>query len=53
MEINSFPVRLDLNDTNIMRASKCDLKFAIDTDAHRTANFGFLRYGVEQQDAAG
>jgi len=46
LEINSFPVRLDLSDTNIMRASKYRIKFVIDTDAHRTSHFGFLRYGI-------
>lgn len=46
LEINSFPVRLDLNDTNIMKASKYKVGFSIDTDAHRTSNFGFIRYGV-------
>jgi len=46
MEINSIPNRLDLNDTNIIRASKYKLMFAIDTDAHRTSHFGFVRYGV-------
>ncbi len=46
LEINSFPVRLDLSDTNIMKASKYKIKFAIDTDAHRTSHFGFLRYGI-------
>ena len=46
LEINAFPVRLDLSDTNIMRASKYRVKFAIDTDAHRTSHFGFLRYGI-------
>lgn len=46
LEINSFPVRLDLNDTNIMKASSYKVKFSIDTDAHRTAHFGFIKYGV-------
>jgi DNA polymerase (family X) len=46
LEINSFPERLDLSDTNIMRASKYKVDFSIDTDAHRTSNFGFLKYGV-------
>ena len=46
LEINAFPVRLDLSDTNIMSASKYKVKFAIDTDAHRTSHFGFLRYGI-------
>ncbi len=46
LEINSFPSRLDLNDTNIMLASKYKVNFAIDTDSHRTSHFQFLRYGV-------
>lgn len=46
LEINSFPNRLDLSDTNIMKASKYKIDFTIGTDAHRTSHFGFLRYGV-------
>jgi len=46
MEINSFPNRLDLSDTNIMLASNYKIKFAIDSDAHRTSHFELLRYGV-------
>ncbi|MGI0100393.1 MAG: DNA polymerase/3'-5' exonuclease PolX [Candidatus Micrarchaeaceae archaeon] len=46
MEINSFPNRLDLNDTNIMTASRYGLRFSVGTDAHRTSHFGFIRYGV-------
>lgn len=46
LEINAFPSRLDLNDTNIMRASKSKIMFAIGTDAHRTSHLAFMRYGV-------
>jgi len=46
LEINSFPSRLDLNDTNIMKASHYKVNFSIGTDAHRTSHFGFIRYGV-------
>ncbi|MCL4373817.1 MAG: DNA polymerase/3'-5' exonuclease PolX [Candidatus Marsarchaeota archaeon] len=46
LEINSVPNRLDLSDTNIMLASKYRVMFAIDSDAHRTSHFEFLRYGV-------
>ncbi len=46
LEINSFPNRLDLNDTNIMRVSGYNVLFSIDSDAHRTANLSFLRYGI-------
>ena len=46
LEINAQPKRLDLNDTNIMNASKYKVKFAIDSDAHRTPQFSYMRYGV-------
>ncbi|MGC8537526.1 MAG: DNA polymerase/3'-5' exonuclease PolX [Candidatus Micrarchaeia archaeon] len=46
LEINSFPNRLDLNDTNILRLSGYKVLFSIDTDSHRTSHFKFLRYGV-------
>ncbi len=46
MEIDAYPNRLDLNDENIRRAKSYGLKFVIDTDAHRTSNFDFMRYGI-------
>jgi len=46
MEINAFPNRLDLNDTNIMLASKYKVNFSIGTDSHRTSHLQFMRYGV-------
>ena len=46
LEINSFPDRLDLNDTNIMKASAYKVRFAIDSDSHRVSHFADLRYGV-------
>jgi Histidinol phosphatase and related hydrolases of the PHP family len=46
LEINSYPKRLDLNDTNIMLASKYKVMFAIDTDAHNTDQLSFMRYGL-------
>ena len=46
LEINSYPKRLDLNDTNIMLASKYKVMFAINTDAHNTEQLSFMRYGV-------
>jgi DNA polymerase (family 10) len=46
LEINSFPDRLDLNDTNIMKASSYKVKFTIDSDSHRTTHFADLRYGI-------
>ncbi len=46
LEINSYPSRLDLSDTNIMAASKYKLMFSLGTDAHRTSHMRFMRYGV-------
>ena len=46
LEINSFPERLDLNDTNIMKASHYKVKFSIDTDAHNIAHLNFMKYGI-------
>ncbi len=46
IEINSFPDRLDLCDTNIMYISKYKIRFAIDSDAHSVKHFSNLRYGV-------
>ena len=46
LEINSFPDRLDLNDSNILLASKYKLMFSIDTDAHETEHLKFLKYGI-------
>ncbi len=46
LEINSFPNRLDLNDTNIMAASKHKVMFSIDSDAHNITHYANLRYGV-------
>ncbi|MDE1869009.1 MAG: DNA polymerase/3'-5' exonuclease PolX [Candidatus Micrarchaeota archaeon] len=46
LEINAQPRRLDLNDTNIMNASKYKIKFSLGSDAHRTPQFAYMRYGV-------
>ncbi len=46
LEINANPQRLDLNDTNLMTASKYKVAFALGTDAHRTFHMRFMRYGI-------
>jgi DNA polymerase (family 10) len=46
LEINAFPNRTDLNDTNIMLVSGRKIFFSIDTDAHSTSHLQFMRYGV-------
>ncbi|UCF08202.1 MAG: DNA polymerase/3'-5' exonuclease PolX [Thermoplasmata archaeon] len=46
LEINSFPDRLDLNDTNIKHAKERGARFAISTDTHRKEHLAFLEFGV-------
>ena len=46
LEINSYPNRLDLNDSAIMRLSRYKVLFSIDSDSHSVSHFKFLRYGV-------
>ena len=46
LEIDSYPDRLDLNDTNLLRLSKYRILFSINSDAHRKESFDLLRYGV-------
>ncbi len=48
MELNSHPVRLDLNDANLRLAKEMGLLIAINTDSHRTQELENLRFGVAQ-----
>ncbi len=46
IEINAMPDRLDLKDTHIYRARELGVKLAMGTDAHSTAQLGFMRFGI-------
>jgi DNA polymerase (family 10) len=48
LELNSSPKRLDLNDIYCQIARDLGVLIAINTDAHRTADFDNLRYGIGQ-----
>ncbi|MFW9799258.1 MAG: DNA polymerase/3'-5' exonuclease PolX [Candidatus Thorarchaeota archaeon] len=48
MELNSHPERLDLNVGNLRAAKRMGLKIAINTDAHRTSELAFMKFGVFQ-----
>ena len=48
LEINAFPERLDLADSNIKKAVEAGCKMAIDSDAHSISHLGYLRYGIAQ-----
>ena len=48
LELNANPQRLDLTDTGCQMAKEAGVLVAINTDAHSTAEFGQLRYGIGQ-----
>ena len=48
LEINSQPVRLDLNDKNIKRAKEAGVKMVINTDSHHQSHLRFMDLGVAQ-----
>jgi len=48
LEINAQPVRLDLTDLHCKMAKDMGVKVAISTDAHRTTDLEFMRFGVGQ-----
>lgn len=48
LEINSFPERLDLKDTNIRKAKEMGVKMVINTDSHQTDQMRFIEYGISQ-----
>jgi DNA polymerase (family 10) len=46
VEINSYPLRLDLNDAQSRRAKEKGVKIAISTDSHTTDQLQHMRLGV-------
>ena len=48
LEINAHPERLDLEDRYCRMAKEAGVKLAISTDAHRTVDLTFMRFGVDQ-----
>ena len=48
LEINAYPDRLDLKDEYIRKAIDAGVKMSVDSDAHSTAHFQFLEYGIAQ-----
>jgi DNA polymerase (family 10) len=46
LEINAFPVRLDLNSENVYYARQRGVSFVIDTDSHATVHLGHMPYGI-------
>ncbi|NLG19269.1 MAG: DNA polymerase/3'-5' exonuclease PolX [Fibrobacter sp.] len=48
LELNSYPERLDLNETHCRLAKEMKVKISIDTDSHSTGDLDFMRFGVGQ-----
>jgi len=48
LEINAQPDRLDLNDVYIRMAHEAGALLVISSDAHRTQELKYLRYGIDQ-----
>lgn len=46
LEINAYPERLDLNDTNVRLAVENGVKLSIGTDAHRKDHLRYYELGV-------
>ena len=46
MEINSYPLRLDLSDIYAKKTKEMGVPIVITTDAHVTTQFNFMYYGV-------
>ncbi len=46
LEVNSFPVRLDLNSTNVYFARSMGVKFVINSDSHAREHLEYLKFGV-------
>lgn len=46
LEINSFPDRLDLDDSHVKLAKEHKVKFVLGTDAHSVTNLPFMRFGI-------
>jgi DNA polymerase (family 10) len=46
LEINAYPLRLDMNDTHARRAKEMGIPILINTDTHVINQFDFMMYGV-------
>ncbi len=45
-EINSSPARLDLNDENILKTSKYNIYYSVNTDSHNIYGYDFMELGI-------
>jgi len=48
LEIDSYPDRLDLKDTNIKKAKEAGVKMVVNTDSHQLDQLRFMELGISQ-----
>lgn len=48
LELNGHPDRLDLSDVHTKMAKDMGIKVTISTDAHRTSDLDYMRFGIGQ-----
>lgn len=48
LAVNAHPDRLDLDDQGCRMAREAGVRLAISTDAHRVADLGLMRFGIDQ-----
>jgi DNA polymerase (family X) len=53
LEINSYFLRMDLNEQNARKASEMGVKLVINTDSHRPNNLDMMRLGIDVARRAG
>ncbi|MCE5330086.1 PHP domain-containing protein [bacterium] len=53
LEINSYYLRLDLNEENARKAKNAGILLSINTDSHRPNNLDMIRFGVDIARRAG
>ncbi len=46
LEINAFPIRLDLHSANVYFARSQNVPFSVNTDAHAIDHLDFMKFGV-------
>ncbi len=46
IEINAYPLRLDLNESNVRRAKSLKVPLVISTDSHNKGQFDNMLYGI-------
>jgi len=46
IEINAYPLRLDLNDVHVKSAKEIGVRLVISTDTHIVSQFEYMSYGV-------